>query len=672
MSVTTGIRGGVNAQSSASGLQTLKSLDRDAADALLSTLRDDLQEKTGVVRLLHTSRTDKDMRFQNAGAFKRMFLSGGKLKRSGEVIHQLLQSAGLPEAKANEFLRYVNQRGHSGVEAQTVLRYLDALRAETGETPAEALSKFGVTLNEAGRAQGRVLGSGGSGEAVLVRYRGEDFVYKQALQAGARLARLPLQHPEASPADKKTEGALAQDNPSMEHFIPSQTVMKTHNQQPADLLFPLSNNGRDSSNSSQSDFSPEVKGGGQAIKRFLYQQIGAEYDEKSSRQDSLVSEFESPIGKTKGHHAPDPHSDRPGGAALARQWIGRGPIIEEHGAHAGHPLSGNEGEPNLAASVPETGAKPASKPMAAPASTPLARKGLGAAARMKDLPQVITPSVYVIKEQSTAGETRFHAVAGQARLKNWARAQGPESTFEVLGLLMPKARGKQPVEYPDPNTDQDDPPPRLNVSRDDLRPMAESAMTLLKGLAAHGFVHGDIKPENLIWNPATKVLQLIDIDGLQKVSKAEGTLVAEGLSDHSTLYANPVAFAPAYGGGKTARLGLGRDVFSMGVVLLETALLARGQSEKARTLIENITFASDPYLQSQWKKSRGEHEKGLKALGKEPFEAGSLEHFARECILRSVDYEKARLARKDFTFERYVPDQPDHLLAQLERAFHSG
>jgi len=665
MSVTTGIRGGVNAQSSASGLQTLKSLDRDAADALLTTLRDDLQEKTGVVRLLHTSRADKDMRFQNAGAFKRMFLSGGKLKRTGEVIHQLLQSAGLPEARANEFLRYVNQRGHSGVEAQTVLRYLDALRAETGETPAEALAKFGVTLNEAGRAQGRVLGSGGSGEAVLVRYRGEDSVYKQALQAGARLARLPLQHTEASSADKKTEGALAQDNPSQEHIVPSQTVMKTRDQQPADLLIPLPSNERDSSNSSQFDSSPEVKGGNEQYQRFLYQQIGVDYDEKPLRQDSLLSESDAPIGKTKGHHAPHAHSDRPGGA-LTRQWIGGRPIIEEHGAHADLPSPGDE--PNPSPNAPETGVKPPSKAMAAPASTPLARKGLGAAARMKDLPQVITPSVYVIKEQSTAGETRFHAVAGQARLKNWARAQGPDSTFEVLGLLMPKARGKQPVEYPSSNTDQDDPPPRLNVSRNDLRSMAESSMTLLKGLAAHGFVHGDIKPENLIWDPATKVLQLIDIDGLQKVSKAEGTLVAEGLSDHSTLYANPVAFDPAYKAGATARLGLGRDVFSMGVVLLETALLARGESERARTLIENITFASDPPLQSQWKKLRGEHEKGLEALGEQPFEAGSLEHFARECILRSVDYEKARLARKDFTFERYMPDQSDHLLAQLERA----
>lgn len=626
MSVTTGIQGGVNPQTSVSGLTRLKALGREEAGALLATLRDDLQEKTGVVRLLHTSRTDTEMRFQNAGAFKRMFLSGGKLKRSGEVIHRLLQSAGLPEAKANAFLRYVNQRGNSGVEAQQVLRYLDALRAETGHTPAEALAKFGVTLNEAGRAQGRVLGSGGSGEAVQVSYRGEDFVYKQALQAGERLAKLPLEHPDPPSADGNAKGALAQADLFPGEIDPFPSVMKPDGEGPFIQSALPSKNDRYSSASSESDFSTDGKAGAQEIERFLYQQMGVEYDEASIRQGSILADSNKRAAKAKKAKAA-PTSNPP----------------------ATHP-------------------RPEPKPIATVAGTRLARKGLGVAARVKDLPQVVTPAVYLIKEHTHNGETRFHAVAGQARLKDWARAQGPKSTFEVHGLLMPKARGKQPIEYPSSNTDGDDRPPRLNVSRGDLRPMAESAMTLLKGLASHGFVHGDIKPENLIWDPATKALQLIDIDGLQKVSKAQGSLVADGLSDHSTLYANPVAFAPAYGGGKTARLGLGRDLFSIGMVLLEAALLSRGDSETARTLMEGITFASDPLLQSQWKKSQGKYQAGLERLRQAPFAAGSLESFARECILRSVEYEQARLARQDFGFERYAPDQPEHLLAQLERA----
>ena len=90
---------------------------RDAANNVLTNLRDDLRNKTGVLRLLHTTNASKDMKFKNSGAFKQLFVSGDKLKRTGEVISNILQAAGLPPHKVDAFNQYVVSRGNNGVEA---------------------------------------------------------------------------------------------------------------------------------------------------------------------------------------------------------------------------------------------------------------------------------------------------------------------------------------------------------------------------------------------------------------------------------------------------------------------------------------------------------------------------------------------------------------------------
>ena len=604
MAVTvTGFRGGVNPQTQQSGLDALKQADAAKAKEVLASLSNDLANKSGVVRLLHTSHADKDMKFKNAGAFKRMFLSGDKLQRSGEVIHDLLKTAGLSPAKAKEFMAYVEKRGDKGVQAQKVLQYVDALRAETGSTPARALSKFGVDLG----APGRKLGEGGFGEVHVLRYRGEDFVYKQPGTKSKEDNLGGLQLADASGKPLQPKGGSGKLDQSFQEFV---------------------------------DDSPQVK----APAVTYLDQAPADYD-----QDGRGST--DSFGNPKWRQALPAQTVKNPEPLIVEESVSNPPAVDV--------------------------------PPQAPVSVPgqrLARSGLANAARVKYLPQVITPSVYVVREQNANGEDTFHAVAGQQRLKDWARTQRSDSKFDVVGLLMPKAAGKSPIQYFEPpapkkGTDEEPPAPpsKSHVSTSDLKPMAQSALSLLTGLAKHGFIHGDIKPENLMWDTKTKTLQVIDNDGLQKVSKKPGSQVNPGLDTRTELYFNPVGYNQKYyesSSGQTSygtfkyQMGVGRDLFAMGMTLLETALTSRGQEKKAKDLMSQITGQnSNPSRQALFES----YKQGVEALKAENFPPNSVEAFARSCIVKAIEYEQIRLDRQDFGFDRYNEADDQHLLSQLQR-----
>ncbi len=225
---------------------------------------------------------------------------------------------------------------------------------------------------------------------------------------------------------------------------------------------------------------------------------------------------------------------------------------------------------------------------------------------------------------------------------------------------MPKATGRQPLEYSKSAAVNS-----INVQTDDLKPMAQSGLNLLKGLAAHGFIHGDIKPENLMWDSHTKNLQLIDNDSLKKISK---TSKESGINDaYTQIYLNPVAWKHKPPGNE-AKLGIGRDLFALGMVILETSLYAKGQGDKANQLMEKLTFGNERPGRAKYLMSQDKYQNGIQELQDENFDANSIEAFARSCIIESIQLEERRLAGNITAFERYDETQPDaqHLLAKLE------
>lgn len=668
MSVTlTGYRGGANAlgasQVGIAGLQDAIKNDQSKvkANEILASLRNDLRTKTGVLRLLHTSDADKDMKFQNSGGFKQIFLSGAKLQRSGEVVSDLLKAAGLSDEKVQEFNQYVTERGHSGVKAKKVLEFIDSIKVQTSDTEDNAVKNLGIRVDS-----DTLLGGGASGVVKAATYRGNDYVFKQPKGNNPNLGFLFLANEQGkiiypksivSSAPEISPPAEEQQRYSQESIVrnsdipgPKKLVMIDKRQATEERPYIAPKERQNSSISSliESDYRYDNN-----TKNFvnLFRQIPGlfgpnsdlldsdDFDEESSK-DSVLS---GPIGR---------NDDQVVVSGLSKPDV-QFPIEEDAVSSAKtDELSAFQKKIDLPAEQPVVANAP-SKPQ-------LAREGIANAARVKNLPQVITPTVYVLRETPKQGPAQYHAIEGSVALKAWATKQSLESTFEVTGLLMPKATGNQPLEYTSNTVSA------INVDIADLKPMAESGLSLLKGLAAHGFIHGDIKPENLMWDSHTKNLQLIDNDSLQKISKNSKE---SGPNDaHTLIYLNPVAWKHKPPGTE-AKLGIGRDLFALGMVILETSLYAKDQGGKADQLMERLTFGKQPTGRARYFMASDKYQEGIQELQDEKFDANSIEAFARSCIIESIRLEETRLAGNITAFERYNESQPDaqHLLAKLER-----
>jgi serine/threonine protein kinase len=637
MAVTlTGYHGGVNSQTNISGLQTLRGAGEQKAQGILLMLRDDLHSKSGVVRLMHTSKANKEMKFQNAGAFKNLFLKGDKMQRSGEVLTDLLRSAGLPPAKVREFQAYVAARGKAGVESQKLLQYIDTLHAETGDSPEEVLGRFGVQW----QAPGRELGKGAFGQANLMRYRGEDYVYKQPRYFDRGLGTLHLTGADGQVLKPKT-GQVDHGRQSFIHYNP------------------------DDDRTSDSPVKPQLKAGGPrenslwAAPESMRGSI--EYGQLLQPGDSQIEGLDpyDQLGADQSirfsgeiHDSPKIAHQEPS-SQLKQAPQNAQPLIQEEVQPPSSAGLSDSGSPNLPNTEPDARPK-------------LARAGLGAAARLKAQPQVVTPALYVVREEKSHGDYVYHAVGGH-QLKKWAQIQTGTSAFTVVGLLMPKAKGSSPIEYPKlPVAQPDSPastkpvgPPVVQVDRADLPGMARSAFNYLRDAAKEGIVHGDIKPENMIWDSKSKTLQLIDSDNLQKISKkpgakAEAIITQKGeVGAVATMaYNNPWGLVSA--GGAVARPGLGRDLFSMGLSMLEVAMRAEGrhaefdQLQVALTRIDQKTHKIIKLMNEQ--RSR---DAAMSAIQSETFAPGSAAHFAQQCIIKAMQVEQRRVEEKDFGFPRY-------------------
>ena len=581
------------------GLENLRNADENKAREHLAELRRDLQTKSGVVRLLHTTKTNKDMKFKNAWGLKRIILrfsSGEKLRRSGDVIKDLLKNAGLSDAKVQEFGQYATARGDRGVQAQKVLKYIDALQADKGNSELDALRNFGVS------GVSRRLGEGGFGQVYRMIYRGEEHAYKMAIGNSQPIGKLAL-------VDEAGQEIQPQPREESRSVVTYQESANSPGKS-KDFL-----NLGDRSNAALDDH---------YLDNFNHQSFRFESKSEKSSQNL------------------DPNSPKLDQAQKSQQLLA--PIIEEDPA-----------------------ADLAHEPMPPPEEKQkLARTGLANAARVKDLPQVITPSVFVVKEGRSDGIEVFHAVAGQRTLKDWAKRQDKGSSFDVVGLLMPKAAGKNPVEEDSKGAF------KVNVSRSDLKPMAESAMTLLKGMAKHGFIHGDIKPANLMWDAKSKNLQLIDNDNLVKVPKDKGSTVPRGLGHLTLVYLHPLAmhkdFLDAKGKPSLAQLGLGRDLYATGLVLLEASLLAgQGGAEQANTILNEVTHRDQDDKEEVRRllknKPIADRIDYLKRLN---FEARSVQDFARTCLIKALEFEQDRIERKEFGFDRDETGREATLLRELE------
>ena len=296
----------------------------------------------------------------------------------------------------------------------------------------------------------------------------------------------------------------------------------------------------------------------------------------------------------------------------------------------------------------------------------LGRKGIVNVTRIKDVPQVVVPDMILVRETDSNGAQRFHAVPGGQGFKAWSRQQAAGAELHVQGVLMPKAKGKPLGSY-DKNDNF-----KINCKASDLTSVAQSGLEGLKGLAKHGFIHGDIKPLNLFFDAQSKNLQFIDVDGLQKITKKADGKIPVNRSELTRRYAHPLTLA-----GQPC--GVGRDLCAFGVTLLESALTLNNSPEAEDTLeriLSELQLSEASGLAMMRARSPATRKELIDKikLEQDNFKNDGVEHFALHCIITALEYEETRVENgTNHQFERYSADSLNHPLNLVSRhPFVSG
>lgn len=229
-------------------------------------------------------------------------------------------------------------------------------------------------------------------------------------------------------------------------------------------------------------------------------------------------------------------------------------------------------------------------------------KEVTAAFLKDDTNSVIQPKYFLVRVKQGDQEQQL-MIKGGKEFKEWAksqlwepqtwdedlcdyqparqRANAPE--IKITGLVMPLAQGT--------TLDTAVVNGVVNFSQ-----TATSAMESLKQLARHGFVHGDIKPANLVSTTGGD-LKLIDTGSMAKITKEAVNRPRPLPSDSFDKSTRPYTLHFSHPGHPPdfKKVGMEQDLFSMGVTLLETKLLnitkTLGPDEA-----EDFTYAADQIL----------------------------------------------------------------------------
>lgn len=174
----------------------------------------------------------------------------------------------------------------------------------------------------------------------------------------------------------------------------------------------------------------------------------------------------------------------------------------------------------------------------------------------KQIPGIVRPEAYVVTETDAVGNETFHGVEGDKNLKKWAAQylkDHPGIRLHVTGVLMAKAQGVSMAAFGAPT----------EAEQSALHSAALDGLKTLKQMSQRGFIHGDIKPDNLYLNPQTGTMQFIDTDAMLKMRSSQQ--VGEEVQHLTTrAFAHPGAFLE----GDANKVGFEHDLFALGFSIL--------------------------------------------------------------------------------------------------------
>ncbi len=334
--------------------------------------------------------------------------------------------------------------------------------------------------------------------------------------------------------------------------------------------------------------------------------------------------------------------------------------------------------------------------MPLPGRPRLARTGDVVANWMKDdIKGVVKPLAYVIKETGGADQPPvFHVVPAGKSFKNWATdrlVSHPAGKLEVQGSIQPRAPGRALLS--EAQLEATDRGQRASGARrfseEQLQMIARSGFEAIESGARHGFVFGDIKPENIMTDGSD--CKFVDLDALQKVSKQGGE---PSLEAHTPSYLLPLAFHSAQRR-EAHQAGVERDLYAFGMTLVEAALRSARRYDLATSLTSVAVGSTSAHEAKQryqlhrtgsaeraWLDARAvppgrrtiDQENKVKEgsplwndiksrLGDYPVEPGSALDFGLECLREALHYD-SRGKSKVYDPARAGDDHPLKALAQ--------
>lgn len=666
---------GINAQGRA-GLDALKSTTQSEAATVLAGLGA-LRKQNGSLRLLHTTDDSKTLKFKSAGSFKTFFLNKQKLSNTAQVVTDLLRRAGCPEDQVRNFQQYADARSRQrlGVEVSEVRRYA------------------AMTLQNlvAGVKPDQSVGEGAFGKGYLVQ-AGDKQMFLKIFKSDSERTLPQIQLAKAhSPAPVLRGGQAAGEDEQervndgkieqQRDLLGSEVSQEQHSvkdsasefsrigaqgevrgveegreksirqPQPSEGKIGLSDDNDDDQDSgsiydrkalehfqhasysfdSDEDEIESLRNSSKPLNGIENDDYEELFDEKFNRQqeNDNVSYHQSIRSSSESSQYPDQNASRAGSLYIRQQALDPPP------------------EPKRE--------RPAALP-AGPTKAGLARSGIGNNTRVKDIDQLVVPTRYLLEIEKNSKKT-VEEMTG-AQLKARAKAPhgfDPDATIRVIATLSPKAEGvvlaKENAATESAESTESAGTTLTLLTNEQLKQVAGSGLKLLKDMAAHGFVHGDIKGNNLIFDKEHGILRAIDTDNLQKISKHNNWADPEGAGTRTPLYAHPRLVSIANFRQVANPIGLGRDLYAFGAVLLEMSLEGSAREELQEKLA-GVSWRTTGTL--------------IAYLEAKKFPEDSVADFASKCMIAAILHEEglAREGRQGF-FDRWSAGNLGHPLNVL-------
>jgi serine/threonine protein kinase len=200
--------------------------------------------------------------------------------------------------------------------------------------------------------------------------------------------------------------------------------------------------------------------------------------------------------------------------------------------------------------------------------------------------------------------------------------------------------------------------------------IVKGALDMLTGMASHGFVHGDIKPANMLLDKKRENLQLIDLGGLKKISKHNESPILS--LPYTRSYSNPLSFklrsekqGSAVVEFLSARAGHEQDMFGMGISMLEFHYRTSGRHDLVRPIwqdVANCHLSKADFSGKTMDEKVSLLQQKIQERSMEVSQ-GPLLAFAMNCIRLSLSVSEPEVRRYD-----PANTNSDHLLNQLRAA----